>query len=184
MANIYDVPQGELTEKAAVELKKIAEVSPPEWAQLVKTGPSKERPPARKDWWYVRSASILKKLYVLGPIGVSKLRKNYGSKKNRGAKPSKFYNSSGNILRKILQQLEKAGLAKQVEKHGHKGRVLTPKGVSLMDKVASKIVGTKKKPSKPVEAKKPETKPNTKVETKSEVKPEAQPKKTETKAQK
>ena len=80
MANIYDVPQDELTEKAAEELKKIPEIKPPEWAKFVKTGAAKERAPMRKDWWYTRTASVLKKLYMQGPVGVSKLRKKYGSK--------------------------------------------------------------------------------------------------------
>ncbi|MBN2111795.1 40S ribosomal protein S19, partial [Candidatus Woesearchaeota archaeon] len=94
---------------------------------------------AREDWWYVRAASILRKVSMLGPVGVSKLRTLYGGKKDRGMKPEKFMKGSGNIIRKALQQLEKAGLAKQAEKGTHKGRVITPKGKSLLDKAAVKI---------------------------------------------
>src|SRR3989338_2512307 len=135
MVNIYDVPQGELTEKAAQELKNVSEIKPPVWASFVKTGASKDRPPMKRDWWYMRTASVLKNLYKQGPIGVSKLRKKYGGKKNRGYKPERFYSASGNILRKILQQLEKAGFAKKAEKGVHKGRVITPKGMSFLDKI-------------------------------------------------
>ena len=71
-----------------------------------------------------------------GPIGVAKLRKKYGGRKNRGHKPDAFRLASGNILRKVLQQLEKAGYIKFVEKEVHKGRVATPRGVSLLDKTA------------------------------------------------
>ncbi len=140
---IHDVPKDELIERTAEELKKINEIKPPEWAAFVKTGAHKERPPVREDWWYVRTASVLRKLTVYGLIGVSKLRTKYGGRKNRGVKPEKFYKGSGNIIRKILQQLEKAGLAKKSEKGIHKGRVITPKGASLLEKVSSEIMKEK-----------------------------------------
>lgn len=136
MATIYDIETGKLIEKAAEALKKIEQVKMPDWAFFVKTGPAKEKQPVNKDWWYFRAASILRKLYVQGPIGVSKLRKKYGSKKNRGHKPERFYKGSGKMIRVILQQLEKAGFVKFVEKGVHKGRILTPKGKSFLDKLA------------------------------------------------
>ncbi len=139
MASIYDIPQNELIEKTAEELKKIKEIEPPVWANFVKTGAAKERPPVMKDWWYMRAAAILRKINMQGPIGVSKLRTYFGSKKNRGMKPERFYKGSGNIIRKVLQQLEKAGLAKQEEKGIHKGRAIAPKGRSMLDKISSQI---------------------------------------------
>lgn len=139
MASIYDVPQNELIEKVAEELKKIKEIEPPAFAIFVKTGANKERPPVRKDWWYVRSASVLRKIFKLGPVGVSKLRTAYGGKKNRGHKTEEFRKASGNILRKVLQQLEKAGLVKKAEKGVRKGRIITPKGKSLLDKAATAV---------------------------------------------
>ena len=113
---LYDVPVNDLLIKTAEELKNIKEITPPIWADFVKTGVHKERPPVQKDWWYVRAASVLRILHILGPVGVSKLRNKYGGKKNRGARPEKFFRSSGNILRKVLQQLEAAGLAEKAEK--------------------------------------------------------------------
>jgi small subunit ribosomal protein S19e len=131
---INDLPSGQVIEKTANALKKIPEMQPPEWSQFVKTGVHKERPPVDENWWYVRSASILKKISRLGPIGVNKLRKKYGGKKNRGHKPEKRFDASGNIIRKILQQLEKANFIEQTSKGVHKGRILTPKGKSFLDK--------------------------------------------------
>ena len=145
MASTYDVSQQELVTQLAEELKKINEIKAPEWAPFVKTGVSKERPPQKPDWWYIRAASILNKVYKKGPIGTNKLRTLYGGNLNRGVRPEHFYKGSGSIIRKVLQQLEKAGLIKQ-DKHGHhKGRVVTPKGESLVDKVATKIAGPRKK---------------------------------------
>ena len=81
---IQDVNPTQLILRTAQELKKESVVRPAPWAQFVKTGMHKERPPIKNDWWFARAASILRKIYALGPIGVSKLRTQYGGKKNRG----------------------------------------------------------------------------------------------------
>ena len=139
MANIYEVTPSELIEKTAEELKKIPEIKAPDWAEFVKTGMHKERPPLRKDWWHVRAAAVLRWVHIRGPVGVSKLRTRFGGKKNRGVKPDRFYKASGNIIRKALQQLEAAGLVKNKDDSVRKGRVTTPKGISLLEKTAGKI---------------------------------------------
>ena len=131
---VYDKKAEEIINKAAEALKKIEHIKAPEWAEFVKTGTFKERPPVEKDWWYKRAASVLRRIYLNGPIGVSRLRIKYGGKKNRGVKPEKFYKGSGNIIRKILQQLETAELIKQNEQ-GRKGRIVTNKGRSFLDKL-------------------------------------------------
>ena len=141
MTTMYDVDAQELILKAAEELKKIPEIKAPAWAPFVKTGVHKEMPPVSSDWWYLRTASVLRAVYRLGPVGVSKLRTKYGGKMNRGVKKSHFYKGSGNILRKSLQQLEKAGFVKFAEKGVHKGRIITPKGKSFLDKIATQIYG-------------------------------------------
>ena len=164
MTTMYDVEPQELIQKAAEELKKIPEVQPPSWAPFVKTGMHKERPPADDDWWYMRAASVLRTVYRLGPVGVEKLRDKYGGKKNRGVKKEHFFKGSGNILRKSLQQLEKAGLVKFAEKGVNKGRVITPKGKSFLDKISNQIHGQKPKQEVKIELKKEvaETKPEIK----------------------
>ena len=139
MVTIFDVDPGKLIEKLAEELKKVEQIKAPEWAKFAKTGCGKERPPIKKDWWYMRTASVLRKVYVSGPIGVSKLRKKYNAKKNMGHKPDRVYPGSGNILRKILQQLEKAELLKYVEKGVRKGRIITGKGEKLLNQIAKSL---------------------------------------------
>ena len=180
---MYDVDATELIEAVAKELQKEESITPPAWAVFVKTGVHKERPPARQDWWYVRAASILRKVRLKGPIGVSKLRTIYGGKKSRGHKSEIFKRGSGNIIRKLLQQLEKSELLKKEKKGTHNGRVITPKGIKLLDNVSKKIAG-----SKPVEkveqpkAEKPkqeEKKPEQPKEQAKEEKPKPTEEKTE-----
>ena len=139
MATMYDLSSSELISKAAEELKKVPEIQAPDWALFVKTGMHKQRPPFKNDWWYTRTASVLRAVYRLGPIGTSKLRTKYGGKKNRGVKKEHFYKGSGSITRKSLQQLEKAGFIKSVQNGIRKGRVVTPKGKSFLDKIATQI---------------------------------------------
>ena len=133
MTTVYDVPATELIEEVAKELKKRGAVSPPEWSRFVKTGGDREKAPERDDWWYVRSASILRKLRIRGPVGLERLRKMYGGKKNMGCSPERKAKGSGATIRDILKQLEDAGLVRKTQG----GREVTPAGASLLDKVAN-----------------------------------------------
>lgn len=184
-----DVSHQYIIEKLA---KKLGEISiPPSWAEFVKTGHGKQRPPVRGDWWQIRSASILMSIDKLGPVGVSKLTVKYGTKKNRGFRPEKTTKGSGSVIRKILQQLETAKLVEQTVKGAHKGRVLTNAGnkmiiesikeakkdmpkVNVQKAVSSepKKVNEKAKTEKKPEAKSKEEKP---VEKKAEKKTSEKP---------
>ncbi len=138
MVTIKEVPADMFIKALANYLKeRVPEVRPPPWALFVKTGPHKEKPPEDPDWWYFRAASILRKLYINGePIGVGTFRTIYGGLQRRGVAPPHFKKAGGSHIRKILQQLERAGL---VTKEGNKGRVLTPKGRKLLDKIAYEV---------------------------------------------
>jgi len=125
MVTVYDVDANKLIEETVKELKKMKEIKPPEWASFVKTGVSRERVPTQDDWWYYRTAALLRRIY-LRPMGVSRLRVVYGGSKNRGHKPDKFFKGSGSVIRKSLKQLEAAKFVKKSE--NGKGREMTPKG--------------------------------------------------------
>ena len=136
MVTARDVPADRLIARLAARLKNIEQLKPPDWAAFVKTGVFKEKPPSDPDWWYVRAASLLRKLYLAdGPVGVGTLRTVYGGRKRNGVAPAHFAKGSGSILRRMLQQLEQAGLVKMTGR----GRVLSPKGRSLIDQVAKEI---------------------------------------------
>jgi small subunit ribosomal protein S19e len=136
MVTARDVPADELIKRLAMRLKNFEQVKPPEWAAYVKTGVFKEKPPTDPDWWYVRAASLLRKLYLAeGPLGVGTLRTIYGGRKRNGVAPAHFAKGSGSTVRRLLQQLEQAGLVKMTAK----GRTLSPKGRSLIDQVAKEI---------------------------------------------
>ena len=136
MPTVYDIPANILIRRLAQDLKSREEIAPPDWMLFVKTGAHKERAPDDPDFWFVRCASILRKVYLNGPIGTERLRINYGGRKRRGVKPNKFQKGSGAIVRTALQQLERAGF---IMKQGTKGRELTDIGRSYMDKLSSAL---------------------------------------------
>ncbi|MBI2664565.1 30S ribosomal protein S19e [Candidatus Woesearchaeota archaeon] len=135
MAKFMEVDPSELIDKVSAELKNEPKIKAPEWAAFAKTGMHKERPP-EQEWWHIRAAALLRSVAKLGPVGVSKLRIKYGGKKNRGHKPERFYKGSGSVARKVLQQLENAGLVRQTAVGSHKGRVITKKAAEIMNAAA------------------------------------------------
>ncbi len=121
------------------ELKKIEAIKPPEWAIFVKTGSSRKFPPRQNDWWYTRTASILRRIYLNGPVGVERLRTHYGGKKDRGHKPERFRKSGGSIIRKSLQQLEAAGLIEKSKNQKKRGRVISDKGKKFISSITKGV---------------------------------------------
>jgi small subunit ribosomal protein S19e len=141
--SIYELPAQEYNLKLAEALKKISEFKAPEWVQFVKSGSAKERPINDENFWYKRTASILKQIYRRNSVGVSRLRTKYGSKKNRGMKPEKFRKAGGKIIRTILQQADAAGFTEiQKSMRGVRskkpGRILTEKGKSFLENLGGK----------------------------------------------
>ena len=135
MVTVYDVPSDKLIRVLAEKLKK-EKLAPPEWSAWVTTGVHKEKGPSHEEWWYVRMASVLRKVYVKGPIGTSKLAAEYGGKEDRGSKRYKARKGSRSITRKCLQQLETLGYVKKDKK----GRVITSKGQSFVDNAAKEAM--------------------------------------------
>ena len=136
MTTAFDVPADSLFSVVSKELKENDKINAPAWTLFVKTGVHKERRPEDPDWWYVRTAALLRRVYVDGPVGISRLQTKYGGNKDRGTNPEKFRKGSGSIIRTALQQLEDAGYVQQTEE----GRIVTPAGQSYLDKKSAELV--------------------------------------------
>jgi len=136
MTTVFDVPADLLIKKVADELKNNDKIQSPAWSDFVRTGVHKERKPENNDWWFVRTASVIRRVYIDGPVGVESLRTFYGGKQDRGVRPEKFKKGSGAIIRNALHQLEDAGYVEKVEG----GRVVTPQGRSFLDKISGEII--------------------------------------------
>ena len=117
-----------LIEEMAKEFNEKKELKEPDFTAYVKTGRHVERAPQRHDWWYVRSAAILYRIYKCGPVGTERLRTYYGGRKNRGVRPHKVFKAGGKIIRTCLQELEKNGYIKKEKT----GRAITGKGEKFL----------------------------------------------------
>lgn len=137
MTTIYDVPAENLIRRTADELKTMEKCQPPEWAPFVKTASHKEKAPTQEDWWHIRQAAILRKVYMHGPVGIEHLRGLFCGARDRGSKPNRTVPGSGSIIRVSLQQLEAMELVKAVK---GRGRELTPGGRKLMDRMAHEVM--------------------------------------------
>ncbi len=136
MAKVSDVPAEVLIIKLTDILKK-EDIPPPSWISFVKTGAHADKPPQDRGWWHTRCASILRKIYVHGPIGVNELRKEYGGAKPVGYGASNHKDAGGAIIRNAIQGLEKLGYIEKVEK---KGRVVSRQGMQKLDRLATEIL--------------------------------------------
>jgi len=137
MAKVYDVPPDELISKLT-EILKTEDIPAPAWAVFVKTGAHADKPPQKSDWWYTRCASILRKIYLHGPLTVNDLRTIYGDGKRKmyyGARHHR--DASGAIIRNAIHGLEKLGYLEKVEK---KGSVVTRQGMQKLDKLSTEIL--------------------------------------------
>ncbi len=134
MASVYEVDASELVRAAAQGLKTVIKEQP-DYLHYAKSGAGKERQPQDPDFWYVRSASLLRYVYTSGPVGVSRLRERYGSRKEHVMHRKHHVDAGGSAITDSLNALEKANLVKKTPK----GREITPKGRSFLDKVSGEL---------------------------------------------
>ncbi len=137
MTTPHDVPASLFIERVAKYLKEnVEQVQPPAWAAVAKTGSHTEKQPQDPDWWYTRSASVLRKVYVHGPIGLEKLRSDYGGRKGFRVSPNHASKAGGSNIRKILQQLESAGF---IQITRPQGRIMAPKGRKILQEISQDL---------------------------------------------
>ena len=149
MTTFYDVPADLLNPALADKLSSVDKISRPQWADFVKTGIHRERPPTQENWWELRCAALLRKVAREGPIGVNSLAQAYGGKKDKGSNPHAPAMGSRHIIRTALQQLSDAGLVEMKETKTvqsvdgdqklYSGRTLTSAGQKMLDEVAHSI---------------------------------------------
>jgi len=135
MVSVHDVPSGKLITALAEQVKGLPGMDEPDWAKWVKTGSHAERPPTDPEWWFTRAASLMRKLYLHGPVGLSDLERAYGGTKALHYNPKHHRDAGGSSIRRILKQLEQQELVAKTPK----GRVLSSKGRAMIDRVSKDV---------------------------------------------
>ncbi len=132
MSNVYQVDAQKLIDLAASKLKETG-IPKPSYIIFSKSGAGKERVPQSDDFWYIRCASILRQVYLKGPIGISKLRTKYGNKKGHVVHRHHHVKAGGSIIKDAFDALEKKGYLKSTKQ----GREITSSGKSFLDKLSN-----------------------------------------------
>jgi small subunit ribosomal protein S19e len=135
MSNVFEVDANTLVERVAAKLKE-AKIPKPDYIDFVKSGPGKERVPESQDFWYFRCASILRQVYINGPVGISSLRTRYGSRKEHIVSRHHHMRAGGSIIKDAFDALEKQNYIKKTKV----GRIIAPAGKSMLDKLSNEIL--------------------------------------------
>merc|ERR1719453_1149729 len=133
--NVKDVAADAFIVAYAAHLKRIGKIEVHKWADLVKTAKFKELAPYDPDWYYIRAASMARKVYLRQGTGVGAFRKVYGGREHNGTMKCHFGLGSGSVCRHILQQLEKLKIVEK-DSRDKGGRRITTQGQRDLDSIA------------------------------------------------
>ena len=133
---VKDVAAHDFVIAYAAHLKRIGKIEVPKWADLVKTGTAKELAPYDPDWYYIRAAAIVRKIYLREGTGVGSLRKRFGGNYRRGSAPDKHQDAAGGLIRTICLNLDKLNIT---EATGKGGRKVSRTGQQALDLVAGQV---------------------------------------------
>lgn len=133
---VRDVAATDFIKAYAEHLKNSDKFDLPVWSDTVKTAVFKELAPYGDDWYYIRAASIARRVYLRPGIGMGQLQKWYGGSYRNGTKTEHFRKAASGIIRSVLIQLEDM---KVVEKVSAGGRRMTVVGQQDLDRIAGSV---------------------------------------------
>jgi small subunit ribosomal protein S19e len=135
-ATLRDVPANKWVKTMAAHLKQEGKLVVPKITELVKTSHGRERAPQNDDWFYIRCAAVLRRVYLRPGTGCGGLGKAFANKKNNGSAPEHTVKASRGALQWACQALQKINLVKPGK---IKGRVITKEGRKKVDSVAFNV---------------------------------------------
>jgi len=133
---VRDVAATDFIKAYSEHLKNSDKFDLPVWADTIKTGVFKELAPYGDDWYYIRAASIARRVYLRPGIGMGQLQKWYGGAYRNGTKTEHFRKASSGVIRSVLKQLEEM---KVVEQLPSGGRRMTVVGQQDLDRIAGSV---------------------------------------------
>lgn len=134
---VKDIPAAKFITALAAHFKNSGKYELPAWHDIVKTSSAKELSPTDADWYYMRLASVARRIYINGGVGVVQLTKHYGSSGKFYTRPSHFVHAARSPIRTALKSLEKTKLI--AKKEGVNGRFITSAGRRELDAFAASL---------------------------------------------
>jgi len=141
---VKDCDAAEFINALAAHFKQSGKIELPEWHDLVKTAPFKEMCPMDPDWYYVRAASLARKIYLRGGTGVGAFTKVYGGASHNSVRTPHFRKAAKGVIRHVLQQLAELDIV--AKRKDQKGRWITRNGQRELDTIAGQVM-SKDEPS-------------------------------------
>ena len=136
-ATVKDVKPFRWIKVMAKHMKQEGKLFVPNCTEYIKTSHGRERAPQNPDWYYMRCAAVLRRIYLRPGVGLGGLSKKFANKKNRGSRPEITTRAAKGPLHWACKSLE--GL-KLVTKGKESGRVLTREGRKRCDTIASNVI--------------------------------------------
>ena len=98
---VLDVDYNVFINALANKLKADGKLAQPDWTQFVKTGVTRQYSPNEQNWYYLKAAAILRRVYIQGPLGIKDFRKIFASEKQSCVGKSHHVLASGKLCRVI-----------------------------------------------------------------------------------
>merc|ERR1712127_286235 len=136
---VKDCDPAQFINALAEHFKGSGKIELPEWHDLVKTATFKEMCPMDPDWYYVRAASVARKLYLRGGVGVGAFTKVYGGSSHKSVETPHFKKAARGVIRHVLHQLQELDIVGK--KKDKKGRWITRNGQRELDTIAGQLNG-------------------------------------------
>jgi small subunit ribosomal protein S19e len=136
-ATLKDIPATQFVTALAAHFKKTGKYELPAMHDLIKTGSHRELPPQDADWYYLRLASVARKVYLQPAVGIEHLAHAYGGKYWSKMTTKHHGKAARGNVRHALKALESTKLI--AKKEGKTGRFITAAGRRELDVIANSI---------------------------------------------
>ncbi|KAL0229959.1 hypothetical protein PCE1_003523 [Barthelona sp. PCE] len=136
MPGLKQVTADQFIQACGLHLKNANILELPTEITYIKSAPGRELGPQDPDWFFKRAAAILRRVYIQPGIGLGGFAKYFGAKARNGHARNHGALAARGVIRRIIQNFEKAGLIEQ----STKGRVLSSEGRRVCDTVATNIL--------------------------------------------
>ena len=93
------------------------------------------------DWYYVRAASLARKIYLRGGTGVGAFTKVYGGTSHNSVRTPHFHKGAKGVIRHVLLQLAELDIV--AKRKDQKGRWITRNGQRELDTIAGQVAASR-----------------------------------------